>query len=217
MYHNTNATKYDCKEDFHTATKPCTVQLAAGWSDSSSTGSQSGSESDTGSETDSSSRGGARDTASAVRLAALSCLQQLAKADGKALHPFWIMLLPVYNPLQTKYHDATLMDAVVRDPMPKVTVLHGSLGLIQDMGSQCRCILAVQTWFFRCFVGGLLPCLHWYSCYKDKPTWHASLCPHATCKHVDSPCYTVRDTFRLTSVNACINCYHKHGEPARHS
>lgn len=100
-----------------------TFPLAAGWSDSSSTGSQSGSESDTGSDTDSSSRGGARDTACAVRLAALSCLQQLAKADGKALHPFWIMLLPVYNPLQTKYHDATLMDAVVRDPVPKVTVL----------------------------------------------------------------------------------------------
>lgn len=107
---------------------PYTSQLAAGWSDNSSTGSQSGSESDTGSDTDSSSRGRERDTASAVRLAALSCLQQLAKADGRALHPFWIVLLPVYNPLQTKYHDATLMDAVVRDPVPKVIVLCGSLG-----------------------------------------------------------------------------------------
>ena len=98
-------------------------QLAAGWSDNSSTGSQSGSESDTGSDADSSSRGGGRDTAAAVRLAALSCLHHLAKADGRALHPFWIVLLPVYNPLQTKYHDATLMDAIVRDPVPKVIVL----------------------------------------------------------------------------------------------
>lgn len=101
--------------------------LAAGWSDNSSTGS----ESDSSSDTDSSSRAGGRDTASAVRLAALSCLQQLAKADGRALHPFWIMLLPVYNPLQTKYHDATLMDAVVRDPVPKVSVLCGSLRYIE--------------------------------------------------------------------------------------
>lgn len=69
-----------------------------------------------------------------MRLAALSCLQQLAKADGKALHPFWIMLLPVYNPLQTKYHDATLMDAVVRDPVPKVTVLHEPLRSVPRHG-----------------------------------------------------------------------------------
>ena len=55
-----------------------------------------------------------------MRLAALTCLQQLAKADCRALHPFWIVLLPVYNPLQTKYNHATLMDAIVRDPVPKV-------------------------------------------------------------------------------------------------
>lgn len=100
-----------------------TFGVVPGWSDNSSIGSQSGSESDTGSDSDSSSRTGGRDRASAVRLAALTCLQQLAKADCRALHPFWIVLLPVYNPLQTKYHDATLMDAVVRDPVPKVTLL----------------------------------------------------------------------------------------------
>ena len=93
-----------------------------GWNDDVSTGSQSGSESDTGSDSDSSrgSRASSQSRASAVRLAALTCLQQLAKADCRALHPFWIVLLPVYNPLQTKYHAATLMDAIVRDPLPKV-------------------------------------------------------------------------------------------------
>ena len=120
---------------------PYTSQLAAGWSDHSSTGSQSGSESDTGSDADSSSRRGGQDTASTVRLAALYCLQQLAKADGRALHPFWIMLLPVYNPLQTKYHDATLMDAIVRDPVPKVIAPCESFRSIQDMSTHlyaCR-------------------------------------------------------------------------------
>ena len=95
----------------------------AGWSDDASSGSQSGSESDTGSDSDSSrgsSRSNSQGRASTVRLAALTCLQQLAKADCRALHPFWIILLPVYNPLQTKYHAATLMDAIVRDPLPKV-------------------------------------------------------------------------------------------------
>ncbi|DBA95791.1 TPA: hypothetical protein ACH3X1_001342 [Trebouxia sp. C0004] len=98
---------------------------STGWNDDVSTGSQSGSESDTGSDSDSSrgSRASSQGRASAVRLAALTCLQQLAKADCRALHPFWIVLLPVYNPLQTKYHAATLMDAIVRDPLPKVRAL----------------------------------------------------------------------------------------------
>lgn len=129
-----------------------TSQLAPGWSDNSSSGSQSGSESDTGSDTDSSSRGGGRDTASAVRLAALSCLQQLAKADGRALHPFWILLLPVYNPLQTKYHDATLMDAIVRDPVPKVTVLCKFLRFTEDMSTDlCACRLCRLVCYWLCW------------------------------------------------------------------
>ena len=96
-----------------------------GWSDDTSTGSHSGSESDTGSDSDSSRSSGwgsSQGRAYSVRIAALTCLQQLAKADCRALHPFWIVLLPVYNPLQTKYHAATLMDAVVRDPIPKVKI-----------------------------------------------------------------------------------------------
>lgn len=85
-----------------------------------------------------------------MRLAALSCLQQLAKADGKALHPFWIMLLPVYNPLQTKYHDATLMDAVVRDPVPKVTVLQGSLMSVKRYGQSMKMHIGRAT-LFSCY------------------------------------------------------------------
>lgn len=147
--------------------------LAAGWSDSSSTGSQSGSESDTGSDAGSSSRGGGWDTAAAVRLAALSCLQQLAKADGRALHPFWIVLLPVYNPLQTKYHDATLMDAVVRDPVPKVTVLLSSMGLQGSTCHLCNAVLSLSfkvytpCWFVIqccCKCPVQLQCLHFLDC-----------------------------------------------------
>ena len=153
-------TKDDGETSSTLTVMPYTSQLVAGWSDSSSTGSQSSSESDTGSDTDSSSRGGGRDTASAVRLAALACLQQLAKADGRALHPFWIMLLPVYNPLQTKYHDATLMDAIVRDPVPKVSVLCGALGSDDYMSTH------VYAWqLFDLFVTflcwALCPCLCW--------------------------------------------------------
>lgn len=153
-------TKSDHRKFFTLTVTPYASQLPAGLSDNSSTGSQSGSESDTGSDTDSSSRGGGRDTSSAVRLAALSCLQQLAKADGRALHPFWIMLLPVYNPLQTKYHDATLMDAIVRDPVPKVTVLCGSLGSIGDMSTR-----VYACWLYRLvcdlFCQPFSPCLDW--------------------------------------------------------
>lgn len=120
---------------------------SAGWSDNSSTGSQSGSESDTGSDADSSSRGGGRDTAGAVRLAALSCLHHLAKADGRALHPFWIVLLPVYNPLQTKYHDATLMDAIVRDPVPKVRALAAAVlsSMLEGPAQKAYLIIADAT------------------------------------------------------------------------
>ncbi|KAL3153661.1 hypothetical protein ABBQ32_013262 [Trebouxia sp. C0010 RCD-2024] len=122
-------------------------QGGSGWSDNSSTGSQSGSESDTGSDADSSSRGGGRDTAGAVRLAALSCLHHLAKADGRALHPFWIVLLPVYNPLQTKYHDATLMDAIVRDPVPKVRALAAAVlsSMLEGPAQKAYLIIAEAT------------------------------------------------------------------------
>ncbi|BDA41093.1 probable HEAT repeat-containing protein 6 at N-terminal half [Coccomyxa sp. Obi] len=55
-----------------------------------------------------------------VRLAALSCLQALAKADCKALHPHWVVLLPVHDPLARRPDSLTLMDALVNDPIPKV-------------------------------------------------------------------------------------------------
>lgn len=106
--------------------------FVAGWSDASD-GSRSGSETGSGSESDS-SRGSrhsnsSQGRASAVRLAALSCLQTLIKADSRALHPHWPVLLPVYSPLRTKYHPATLMDAIVRDPVPKVSPNPTTTGL----------------------------------------------------------------------------------------
>ncbi|EIE26348.1 hypothetical protein COCSUDRAFT_39464 [Coccomyxa subellipsoidea C-169] len=44
----------------------------------------------------------------------------LAKVDCKALHPFWVVLLPVHTPLARRPDSLTLMDAIVNDPAPKV-------------------------------------------------------------------------------------------------
>ena len=47
-------------------------------------------------------------------------LQVLVKADCKALHPHWTVLLPVHTPLATRAASATLVDVVVNDPLVKV-------------------------------------------------------------------------------------------------
>jgi hypothetical protein len=46
--------------------------------------------------------------------------QALAKANPKALHPFWAALLPVDRPLAARPTSRTLMDAVAADPIPQV-------------------------------------------------------------------------------------------------
>lgn len=53
----------------------------------------------------------------------LHCVvQALAKADCKALHPQWVVLLPLHGPLARRPDSLTLMDALVNDPIPKVTL-----------------------------------------------------------------------------------------------
>lgn len=49
-----------------------------------------------------------------------SRVQALAKVDCKALHPFWVSLLPVHSPLARRPDSLTLMDAILNDPSPKV-------------------------------------------------------------------------------------------------
>eukprot|EP00891_Asterochloris_glomerata_P009277 jgi/Astpho2/9277/Aster-x0847 len=100
---------------------------SSGWSDSSDTESQA-SNSDAGSDSDGSiwSRVGAAGTrdrlgSSRVRLAVLSCIQVLVKADCKLLHQHYAgLLLPVHSALAGRRSAATLMDAVVSDPSAKV-------------------------------------------------------------------------------------------------
>lgn len=49
--------------------------------------------------------------------------QSMAKTDGRALHPLWSAVLPVYTPLTSKPSMMTLMDVMVKDPQPKVAYL----------------------------------------------------------------------------------------------
>ena len=64
--------------------------------------------------------GGDRLKSSKARLAALSCLHELAKCDAKLLHPLWLGLFPVYTPLAARREDTTLLDMLARDPVGKV-------------------------------------------------------------------------------------------------
>ena len=47
-------------------------------------------------------------------------MQAMAKADGKAMHPLWSAIFPVYTPLTGKASMTTLMDVIASDPQPKV-------------------------------------------------------------------------------------------------
>ncbi|CAL8466624.1 g6160 [Coccomyxa elongata] len=78
-----------------------------------------------------------------VRLAALSCLQALAKADCKALHPHWVVLLPVHGPLARRPDSLTLMDALVNDPIPKVRAATAATMAALLDGAPQRAYLAI--------------------------------------------------------------------------
>ncbi|KAK9841854.1 hypothetical protein WJX81_007459 [Elliptochloris bilobata] len=86
---------------------------------------------------------GGRTAAARARLAALSCMQALARADCKALHAHWAALLPVATPLAGRAQGATLMDAAARDPSPRVRA--SAAAVIQTLleGPPQRAFLAI--------------------------------------------------------------------------
>ncbi|KAK9806281.1 hypothetical protein WJX72_008421 [[Myrmecia] bisecta] len=86
---------------------------------------------------------GDRFKSSRVRLAALNCLQVLAKADGKALHPHWTALLPVHTPLSNRPGTASLMDVVVNDPLAKVRATAAATVSVLLEGAPQRAYLAI--------------------------------------------------------------------------
>lgn len=49
--------------------------------------------------------------------------QALARADCKALHAHWALLLPVATPLAGRTQAATLVDVAVRDPTPRARLV----------------------------------------------------------------------------------------------
>ena len=76
----------------------------------------SGSESES-SDMDSSSE---KSMYSKVRLEALQCLHELVLRDARRLHASWLGILPVYAMQAASLKDVTLIDVVLRDPVPKV-------------------------------------------------------------------------------------------------
>ncbi|CAK0757758.1 hypothetical protein CVIRNUC_002567 [Coccomyxa viridis] len=81
--------------------------------------------------------------ASQARLASLTCLQSMAKQDGRLLHPLWTALFPVYTPLSIKPSMATLMDVMVIDPQPKVRVAAAAAAAALLEGPRQRAYLAI--------------------------------------------------------------------------
>ncbi|KAL9298061.1 hypothetical protein ACSQ67_023957 [Phaseolus vulgaris] len=56
---------------------------------------------------------------SRVRVAAITCIQDLCQADSKSLSMQWSLLLPTSDALQARMHDATLMTCLLFDPCLK--------------------------------------------------------------------------------------------------
>ncbi|GFR41288.1 hypothetical protein Agub_g1803, partial [Astrephomene gubernaculifera] len=80
---------------------------------------------------------------SRVRLAALSCIQAMARSDPRALHAHWSALLPLHSPLQPRPLTPHLLTVLLYDPLAKVRALAAStLACLLDGPAQ-RAILAV--------------------------------------------------------------------------
>ncbi|KAK7405349.1 hypothetical protein VNO78_06597 [Psophocarpus tetragonolobus] len=63
---------------------------------------------------------------SRVRIAAITCIQDLCQADSKSLSMQWSLLLPTSDVLQPRMHDATLMTCLLFDPCLKARMASGS-------------------------------------------------------------------------------------------
>lgn len=63
---------------------------------------------------------------SRVRVAAITCIQDLCQADSKSLSMQWSLLLPTSDVLQPRMHDATLMTCLLFDPYLKARMASAS-------------------------------------------------------------------------------------------
>ncbi|TKY46266.1 HEAT repeat-containing protein 6 [Spatholobus suberectus] len=63
---------------------------------------------------------------SRVRVAAITCIQDLCQADSKSLSMQWSLLLPTSDVLQPRMHDATLMTCLLFDPCLKARMASAS-------------------------------------------------------------------------------------------
>ncbi|GLC35771.1 hypothetical protein PLESTB_000492500 [Pleodorina starrii] len=80
---------------------------------------------------------------SRVRLAALSCIQAMAKSDPRAMHVHWSALLPLQAPLQQRPLTPHLITVLLYDPLIKVRLLAAAtISSLLDGPAQ-RSILAV--------------------------------------------------------------------------
>ncbi|PNH12673.1 HEAT repeat-containing protein 6 [Tetrabaena socialis] len=89
--------------------------------------------------------GGAVDRfrSSRVRLAALSCVQEMVKGDPRALQPHWAALLPLQSPLQLRPLTPHLLTVLLYDPLIKVRALAAATIASLLDGTAQRTILAV--------------------------------------------------------------------------
>nr|XP_007133296.1 hypothetical protein PHAVU_011G167600g [Phaseolus vulgaris]ESW05290.1 hypothetical protein PHAVU_011G167600g [Phaseolus vulgaris] len=71
------------------------------------------------SDGDGSANDSGRVQSSRVRVAAITCIQDLCQADSKSLSMQWSLLLPTSDALQARMHDATLMTCLLFDPCLK--------------------------------------------------------------------------------------------------
>ncbi|XP_065016036.1 uncharacterized protein LOC103990444 isoform X5 [Musa acuminata AAA Group] len=74
------------------------------------------------SDSDGSSKHIDRFRSSKVRLAALTCIQDLCHADPKSLTSLWMLLLPENDVLQSRKFEANLMTCLLFDPIIKVRI-----------------------------------------------------------------------------------------------
>ncbi|KAL2334265.1 hypothetical protein Fmac_015478 [Flemingia macrophylla] len=78
------------------------------------------------SDGDGSVTGSGRVQNSRVRIAAITCIQDLCQADCKSLSMQWSLLLPTGDVLQQRLHDATLMTCLLFDPCLKARMASAS-------------------------------------------------------------------------------------------
>lgn len=78
------------------------------------------------SDSDASLQDADSDRSSKVRIAAITCIQDLCQADPKSFTTHWTMLLPTNDVLQPRKFEATLMTCLLFDPYLKARIASAS-------------------------------------------------------------------------------------------